>query len=135
MSVHLPSALLVLDRLTCQPPRCASLLLHSETASGSVVPVWEDAEEASVASVREIMEDAGESAKDLDLLFKRLPMTSERPPDSNDLRELMRLVITTDWETTVVVLNDQLGRGRVRTRYSTCLGCSSLTRSAIFLLL
>lgn len=60
------------------------------------------------------MEDAGESAKDLDLLFKRLPMTSERPPDSNDLRELMRLVISTDWDTTVVVLNDQLGRGRVR---------------------
>lgn len=90
------------------------LLLHSETASGSVVPVWEDAEEASVASVREIMADAGDAATDLDLVFKRLPMTSERPPDSNDLRELMRLVINTDWDTTVVVLNDQLGRGRVR---------------------
>lgn len=58
------------------------------------------------------MEDAGEAAQNLDLVFKRIPMTSERPPDSSDLREIMRLVINTDWDTTAFVLNDQLGRGR-----------------------
>lgn len=56
-----------------------SLLLHSETSDG-VIPVWEDCDETSVASVREIMEgkhaDSG-----MTLTFKRLPMTSEKPPD------------------------------------------------------
>ncbi|CDZ97852.1 hypothetical protein [Phaffia rhodozyma] len=89
-----------------------SLLLHSETSDGSVVPVWDDCDEGSIASVREIMEEKDHSQSQLQLTFKRLPLTSEQPLDFADISTLTQLVLRTDLEETAIVLNDQLGRGR-----------------------
>lgn len=61
------------------------LLLHTESADGEVVPVWEDCDETSVSSVRDVMEGRGHGDSGLQLRFKRLPMTSEKPPDVSGL--------------------------------------------------
>ena len=59
----------------------SSLLLHTESADGDVVPVWEDCDEGSVSSVRDVMEGRVHGDSGLELRFRRLPMTSEKPPD------------------------------------------------------
>ncbi|KAL7413408.1 inositol hexakisphosphate-domain-containing protein [Mrakia frigida] len=89
------------------------LLLHSETADGDVVPVWEDCDEGSVSSVRDVMEGRVHGDSGLELRFRRLPMTSEKPPDFSDIAELMEIVLRTNLDETPIILNDQLGRGRV----------------------
>ena len=105
------------------------LLLHSETADGEVVPVWESVDSGDVASLREVMEDQAVKSSDVKLQFVRIPITSESSPDVSwpnrfraselnhnpqfhDLTELLDLCMSTDLETTAFILNDQLGRGR-----------------------
>ena len=57
------------------------ILLHSETADGEVVPVWESVDKIDVASIREVMDEAAASSKDIQLDFVRIPITSEQSPD------------------------------------------------------
>ena len=57
------------------------ILLHSETADGEVVPVWESVDKPDVASVREVMDEAASKSKDVALDFVRIPITSEQSPD------------------------------------------------------
>lgn len=134
---------------TLIPCRC-SLLLHSETSDGSVVPVWDDCDERSIASVREIMEEKDHESAELTLKFTRLPLStflflfcrylsfffrfvfnifvfpgglilktktkktaSEQPLDFADISNLTQIVLRTNLDETAIVLNDQLGRGRV----------------------
>ena len=57
------------------------ILLHSETADGMVVPIWESVDKHDVASIREVMEDAKAESKVVNLTFVRVPVTSESSPD------------------------------------------------------
>ncbi|KAK1923782.1 inositol hexakisphosphate-domain-containing protein [Papiliotrema laurentii] len=91
------------------------ILLHTETADGEVVPVWESVDKQDVASIREIMDEASAATTDVQLSFIRIPITSESSPDFHDLTELLELCQRTDLERTAIVLNDQLGRGRSTT--------------------
>ncbi len=57
------------------------VLLHTETAEGNVVPVWESVAKQDVASIREVMNDARKHSKDVHMTFIRIPVTSESSPD------------------------------------------------------
>lgn len=57
------------------------VLLHTETADGEVVPVWESVDKQDVASIRDVMDDAAARATDVGLSFVRVPVTSESSPD------------------------------------------------------
>jgi hypothetical protein len=112
------------------------VLLHTETAAGEVVPVWESVDKSDVATIRETMDDAAGSSTEVDLRFLRIPITSESSPDVrtaldswtdllgqtlkldlqfHDITELLDLCTHTDLETSAFILNDQLGRGRSST--------------------
>nr|XP_018260510.1 uncharacterized protein I303_07432 [Kwoniella dejecticola CBS 10117]OBR82668.1 hypothetical protein I303_07432 [Kwoniella dejecticola CBS 10117] len=91
------------------------VLLHTETADGEVVPVWESVDAVDVASLREVMDDAAAASKDVHLQFIRIPVTSETSPDFHDITELLELCMRTDLSKCAIVLNDQLGRGRSST--------------------
>ncbi|KAG6832796.1 hypothetical protein H0H92_009414 [Tricholoma furcatifolium] len=86
------------------------ILLHTETADGTVVPVWEDVTESNVIVMKDVMA-ARHQAKDIELKYYRIPITAERPPDFADLNDLINVVLSTSASTPIVV-NCQLGRGR-----------------------
>ncbi|KAF8322469.1 hypothetical protein DL93DRAFT_2123864 [Clavulina sp. PMI_390] len=87
------------------------LLLHTETGSGNVVPVWEDVDVRGVADLREIMSSKRKSSG-AELSYVRIPITAERPPDYADTSELIDTLMRSDSENLPIVLNCQLGRGR-----------------------
>jgi hypothetical protein len=57
------------------------VLLHTETSEGAVVPVWESVEAPDVQSIKEVMEGLAGSTSGLELVFFRVPVTSESSPD------------------------------------------------------
>ena len=87
-----------------------SLLLHTETSDGSVVPIWEEVKDEDVVVLKDIMTDRRE-LDDVILQYNRIPITAEKPPDYSDLKELIEVVSRNSPETPIVV-NCQLGRGR-----------------------
>ena len=88
------------------------LLLHTETSDGSVIPVWEEVNPDSVEALKEIMASREDMVDGLKIRYRRIPITSERPPDFTDLSDLMDVVSRLHSTNTPIVLNDQLGRGR-----------------------
>ncbi|ESK95344.1 metal ion binding oxidoreductase [Moniliophthora roreri MCA 2997] len=86
------------------------LLLHSETEDGTVIPVWEDVQPSNVVVLKDIMESRRD-AYGIELVYDRIPITAEAPPDFADLSELIDLVLRSSSDTPIVV-NCQLGRGR-----------------------
>ena len=89
------------------------LLLHTETSDGTVIPIWEEANPSDVDTVQEIMNNIGSDFKDkVQLRFRRIPMTAEKPPDFSDISELLSTVLQANVERQPIVLNCQLGRGR-----------------------
>ncbi|KAN0063509.1 hypothetical protein ACQY0O_003956 [Thecaphora frezii] len=89
------------------------LLLHTETADGTVVPIWEEAEPHDVDTIQGVMALAEQEWKDqVQLRFRRIPMTAEKPPDFSDISELLSVVLKANVSRSPIVLNCQLGRGR-----------------------
>lgn len=89
------------------------LLLHTETSDGTVIPIWEEAAPTDVDTIQEIMANIGADFKHkLQLRFRRIPMTAEKPPDFSDISELLSTVLQANIEGQPIVLNCQLGRGR-----------------------
>jgi hypothetical protein len=86
-----------------------SILLHTETPDGTVVPVWEEVQREDVSVLKDIMTSRREG--DASLQYIRLPITAEKPPDYTDLKEFIELALRTPRGTPIVV-NCQLGRGR-----------------------
>jgi len=98
------------------------VLLHTETADGSVVPVWEDVQPEGVVVLKDIMASCQPNTG-VEIQYARIPITSERPPDFADISELMELVVRTDSTDSAIVVNCQLGRGRstlTSVRYLFC---------------
>ena len=88
------------------------LLLHTEAHDGSVIPVWEDVRPSAVEVLKDIMGQRVQLDDGTRLLYRRIPITSERPPDFTDMSDLMEVVSRLHSTNTPIVLNDQLGRGR-----------------------
>ncbi|EJD06892.1 uncharacterized protein FOMMEDRAFT_75682 [Fomitiporia mediterranea MF3/22] len=88
------------------------LLLHTEAHDGSVIPIWEDVGPGAVETLKEIMAQRVQMDDGTRLVYRRIPITSERPPDFTDLSDLMDVVTRLHSSKTPIVLNDQLGRGR-----------------------
>lgn len=92
------------------PQNVHRLLLHTETPDGGVVPVWEEAHSDAVAVLKDVMASRRNS-HDVELIYGRIPITAERPPDFTDLTELINVTLRSS-NTTPIVVNCQLGRGR-----------------------
>ncbi|CAE6515835.1 unnamed protein product [Rhizoctonia solani] len=85
------------------------ILLHTENADGTVVPVWDEVDPKDIAVPKDTM---SAQVDGIEIAYKRIPVTSERPPDFSDIEALADVVIRTDSERTPIILNCQLGRGR-----------------------
>ena len=57
------------------------VLLHTESQDGEVMPVWESVDKTDVVSIREVMDEAANDSRDVNLSFVRIPVTSESSPD------------------------------------------------------
>ena len=88
----------------------SSLLLHTETSDGTVVPIWEEVKNEDVVVLKDIMA-AHRELDNVTLQYNRIPMTAEKPPDYSDLKELIE-VVSRHSQATPIVVNCQLGRGR-----------------------
>lgn len=95
-----------------------SLLLHTETSDGTVVPIWEEVKNEDVVVLKDIMANY-QGLDDVLLQYNRIPITAEKPPDYSDLKELIEVVLRNSSNTPIVV-NCQLGRGR-STLASVCI--------------
>ncbi|KAG6332100.1 hypothetical protein ID866_6987 [Astraeus odoratus] len=69
------------------------VLLHTETADGSVIPVWEDVRPSNVMVLKDIM-SSRRTDVDVEVQYARIPITSEHPPDFTDISELMDISTT-----------------------------------------
>lgn len=88
------------------------LLLHTETSDGSVIPVWEEVRPGNVAVMKDVMSACKASYNDVDVFYRRVPITAERSPDFSDFGELFAVMLGPNMTHTPIVVNDQLGRGR-----------------------
>ncbi|CAH7666719.1 inositol hexakisphosphate-domain-containing protein [Phakopsora pachyrhizi] len=90
------------------------ILLHIETDDGSIVGVWESTTPDSVQTLKEIMEQKSKSVLEngnYKLDFKRQPITAEKAPDFEDVKDLIEIVSEVEKDSPFIV-NCQLGRGR-----------------------
>ena len=88
------------------------LLLHTEAHDGTVIPIWEEVGPEAVEAMREVMVQRSQMPDGTRVLYKRIPITSERPPDFTDLSDMMEVVTRLHSSNTPIILNCQLGRGR-----------------------
>ncbi|KAJ9126445.1 hypothetical protein QFC24_002188 [Naganishia onofrii] len=88
------------------------ILLHTETDDGHVAPVWEDVRPTEVQTVRQVMDQARQASEKVELEYRRLPLTAMSTLDFQDIQEMLTLCLRNDLRHTVIILNDQLGRGR-----------------------
>ncbi|KAI0091045.1 inositol hexakisphosphate-domain-containing protein [Irpex rosettiformis] len=86
------------------------LLLHSETPDGSVIPIWEEVDAENISVLKDVMASHRNVGEDLELVYARIPITAERPPDFSDLKELIDIAVRN--RNVPIVVNCQLGRGR-----------------------
>ena len=85
--------------------------MHTETPDGSVIPVWEEVRPGNVAVMKDVMSACKSSYDDIEVFYRRVPITAERSPDFSDFSELIAVMLGNMTQTPIVV-NDQLGRGR-----------------------
>ncbi|KAI9625975.1 hypothetical protein H4Q26_015963 [Puccinia striiformis f. sp. tritici PST-130] len=87
------------------------ILLHTETDDGSVIGVWETATESAVKTLRELMDEKSQSLEaGYKLDFRRQPITAEKAPDFEDIKDLIGIVSDAEPDSPFIV-NCQLGRG------------------------
>ena len=90
------------------------VLVHSEK-DGEVVPVWTEGKENDVQTVRDVFSSVDPAHVVVD--YRRIPMTSEQPPQEEDFDYLVDIMLRYSWagETTALVFNCQMGVGRSTT--------------------
>ncbi|GAA6056946.1 hypothetical protein JCM3770_007157 [Rhodotorula araucariae] len=90
------------------------ILVASEADDGSVSPVWEAVEDGpkQVKTLREVMDAVGHDECGDQFRFIRVPITAEKFPEFQDLRDIIEVVTALDLDHSAVIVNDQLGRGR-----------------------
>ncbi|MCO5565024.1 hypothetical protein L7F22_018694 [Adiantum nelumboides] len=87
------------------------ILLHNENDFGEVFPVWEEVRGENVETIQED-DQVDEFEPSIELIYRRIPITAEKPPDFKDIEELLQEVLKADIERSPIILNCQLGRGR-----------------------
>jgi hypothetical protein len=60
---------------------------------GAVVPVWEEVQPDNVSVVKEVMASR-KFTQNVELQHRRIPITSELPPDFSDIAEYVRSYLT-----------------------------------------
>lgn len=91
------------------------ILLHTETDDGAIIGMWESATPNAIKTLREIMDEksnviiGGPEKYQLD--FRRQPITAEKAPDFEDIKDLIGIVSDAEPNSPFIV-NCQLGRGR-----------------------
>lgn len=103
------------------------LLLHTETQEGGVVPIWEEASANEIETLQDVMTkleneldhrnalsiNGDSTLPNIHLIYRRLPITAEKPPSFEDLSSILTTVLRSEVQSNAcVVLNCQLGRGR-----------------------
>ena len=89
------------------------LLLHTETEDGTVVPTWEDASPNDVETVQGVMDEVANTLPgDVQLVFRRVPITAEKSLELSDVMDLLSTVLDVYEESSPIIVNCQLGRGR-----------------------
>jgi protein-tyrosine phosphatase len=104
------------------------ILLHSETDSGTIIPIWEDSTSDTVLSLQEAMKLVKEEMcvhspnssspnlvddlNKISLTYFRVPQTAESTPEPEDMDNLVHVIRTIDLQNTSVVINCQIGIGR-----------------------
>ena len=91
-----------------------------------MIPVWEEVRPGDVAVMKDVMAPWKESYHDVDVFYRRVPLTAERPPDFSDFSELISVMLSPNMVHTPIVVNDQLGRGR-----STLTSVSDLEKEVL----
>ncbi|KAG0151897.1 hypothetical protein CROQUDRAFT_36078 [Cronartium quercuum f. sp. fusiforme G11] len=90
------------------------ILLHTETDDGSVIGMWESATPSAIKTLREIMDEKSDlikQTKKYHLDFRRQPITAEKAPDFEDIKDLIGIVSDAEPNSPFIV-NCQLGKGR-----------------------
>lgn len=59
------------------------ILLHTEASDGQVVPIWEEARESDIATLKEVFASK-DTIQGVKIHYSRVPITSERPPDFHE---------------------------------------------------
>ncbi len=77
-----------------------------------MIPVWEEVRPGDVAVMKDVMSARKVSYDDVDVCYRRVPITAERPPDFSDFSDLIAVMLGPNMTHTPIVVNDQLGRGR-----------------------
>lgn len=62
--------------------------------------------------MKDVMSACKASYDDVDVFYRRVPITAERSPDFSDFGELFAVMLSPNMSHTPIVVNDQLGRGR-----------------------
>lgn len=102
------------------------LLLHTETEEGGIVPIWEAASPSDIETLQDVMSKIADELDrarkgvggeadmpNVELVYRRVPITAEKPPDFSDIAGIMRTVLRSELQSNgCIVLNCQLGRGR-----------------------
>lgn len=109
------------------------ILVATETNDGSVNPVWETVEdgEEQIKTMREMMDAVGHAECGEAFRFIRVPITAEKFPEFSDrallpfvfpllrvltldhaVRDIIEVVTELDMDSSAILVNDQLGRGR-----------------------
>ncbi|KAH9824387.1 inositol hexakisphosphate-domain-containing protein [Melampsora americana] len=90
------------------------ILLHTETDDGSIIGMWESAAPSAIKTLREIMDEKSGLIRQTEkyrLDFRRQPITAEKAPDFEDIKDLIGFVSDAEANSPFIV-NCQLGRGR-----------------------
>jgi hypothetical protein len=59
------------------------ILLHTEAPDGQVIPIWEEARESDIATLKEVFASK-QTIQGVEVHYSRVPITSERPPDFHE---------------------------------------------------
>ncbi|KAJ3409888.1 hypothetical protein HDV05_004169 [Chytridiales sp. JEL 0842] len=89
------------------------VLVHWESSDSEIKPMWEDCVSENVLTVQDVyslLEKEGDK-----ILYYRVPMTAENPPEDADFDMLLQILSTINLKDTAIVLNCQIGLGRSTT--------------------
>lgn len=92
--------------------RGGRILLHGETADGTVVPEWVEVTPGSVQTPREVYQQLQAEGYQVD--YARLPVTDEQAPEPKDLQALLERLQNATGDTPLI-FNCHAGRGRTTT--------------------
>lgn len=88
------------------------LLVHGETADGTVVAEWVKVTPESVQTTREVYQGLQDEGYKID--FARVPVTDEKTPEAKDLQAIVSRVTGADDDASFI-FNCHAGRGRTTT--------------------